>query len=241
MKKGTIVFIAAIAGIGFYFTSAPFRAKFDKGVEEATKWTPRNIHKNPEGYVTWAIGEADRAIEDIEVRAIALSQQFSKSNELLLKKASEEKITTKLLDSYKKEYKKAATRTAWPTEVGKKLYSEQQLKNKIVMLGRNLNSVTTQRVQVDNFQKEATRHLDDLSLKKDEIIANRSDLSQKLETIRMSETIANIDQFHAEISGMLATVDAVSNQSTMPTTDELIRQEIKEAAIEDEFSSIMGE
>jgi hypothetical protein len=241
MKKGTIAIIAIIAGVGFYFASAPFKTKVDDKIKEATKWTPRNIQKDPAGYVTWAITEADRAVQDIEIRTIALNQQYSKSNELLLKKSSEEKITSKLLADYKQEYKKAAPRSSWPTEMNEKMYSEQQLKNQIVLLGRKLSAATTQREQLDVFQTEVTRHLDDLSLKKDELIASRSNLRQKLETIKMNETIANIDEFHAEISGMLATVDIVSNQSSIPTTDELIRQEMKQTALDDEFSSIMGE
>jgi hypothetical protein len=236
---GVLVVFLVVAGVVFYFVSDPFKTKVDVKIEQATKWTPENIRKDPAGYVAFAVGQADRTIEALSARRIALSQQKS-NNERMLQKASKDLATAKkIFDQFRAAYKEASAANGWPKEVAGTQYQEADLKKQIISLKSKIDSLQGQTTQLTGIQKTVGTHLDQLDQKLTDTKTTKTDLTQKLEIVKANKAIENIDSLKADVAGLAGIADFLTQSARVPSVDQLIQQQ--ESTVSDaDFSSILN-
>lgn len=236
---GVVVALVLVAGVVFYFVSDPFKTKVDVKMEQATKWTPENIHKDPAGYMAFAVGQADKTVEALSARRIGLSQQKS-NNEKMLQKASKDLDTAKkLFDQFRTAYKEASSANSWPKEVAGTQYQEADLKKQIMSLKGKVDSLEQQTTQLGNIQKTIGAHLDQLDQKLTDTKTTKTDLTQKLEIVKANKAIENIDSLKADVDGLAGVADFLTQMEKTPSVDQLIQQQ--QSTVSDaDFNNILN-
>ncbi|MCI5222683.1 MAG: hypothetical protein D3924_08450 [Candidatus Electrothrix sp. AR4] len=242
MKAKTVVgmiIVAVIAGSVFYFVSAPFKTKVDMKVEQATKWTPENIQKDPAGYLVWASEKAQSAINSIEARRIALSQQKSKNESLIIDKSQEKTAAHRLFLKFRDAYKAAEADGSWPADIDGSLYNRVQLKNQIVQMKNRLDSTTQQSEQLARLHEKLLSQMNLLDQKLSETSSTKTDLEHKLEVVKANKTISDQQNLQTDIASLSGVADFLAQSETLPTVDTLINRE-KAHVTDEEFTQILN-
>ena len=234
-----LVVLVLVAGAIFYFVSDPFKTKVDIQVEQATKWTPENINKDPVGYLTWAIGKSQQAADSLSARQIALAQQKSNNERLLKNDTKDLSAAGKLFDQFRTAYKNAATTGSWPTEVVGTQYEEEALKSRVIEFRTKIDSLRKNSEQRTALQKRIESNMQEVARRLDDAKSTKTDLSQKLELVKANQAIDDLDTLRADVDGLTGVADFLAGSESGASIDDLIEQQ--QSTISDaEFNDILN-
>lgn len=234
-----IIVIALIIGALFYFVSDPFKTKVDTQLEQATKWTPENIHKDPSGYLSWAVSQADDTVEALSARRIGLTQQKSNTERMLQKASKDLASAKKLFDQFRDAYKEAGGANTWPKEVAGTQYQEAELKKQIISLKSKADSLQQQVAHLSSIQQTIRTHLDQLDQKLTDSKTTRTDLAQRLEIVKANKAIEDINSLKSDVDGLAGVADFLAQTENVPSVDQLIQEE--QSTISDaDFNNILN-
>lgn len=234
-----ILALVVVAGAIFYFVSDPFKTKVDMSVEQATKWTPENINRDPVGYLTWGLGQADNSIEALSARRIALSQQKSRNARMVTDDAKDLDTAKQLFEKFRTAYKEAVASGTWPTEVAGTPYTEEALKKQIVSLKSKIDSLQQQKTQLDGLQKTLDSHMDQLDARLTEAKTTKTELARKLEIVKANKAIEGLVNLRADVDGLSGVADFLAQTDAIPTVDQLIQQE-QVSVSDSDFNDILN-
>ncbi len=231
----TVIGLAAVVVVGlavWYFVSDPFRTKVDSAMTEATKWTPKQIAKDPENYLNFCEKRANKALEDLKAAKISIAQSEGTVN--LSKKNASEKIdlAKDQLKSLKTAYEKAGETNTWPISFGNQSLTKETADLQIVTLFKGYQSqqgrVTSADTQLKLLEKQKLKIMEaeaDTQTQLDKIRTGR----EQIKTQKITDDLAN--QL-ASVQGVLGTtIDAAANTgSTIKTLDQLANESAPKAS-----------
>jgi len=107
----TLMAVLGLTGCG---RNELLEAKVGRAVEQATKWTPENIEKDPKGYLYFCEQEIKKTIGDLKASEIAISQ--NRARILSMQEDAEKKIRVgkQALSELKQLYLAAEDNGQWP-------------------------------------------------------------------------------------------------------------------------------
>ena len=239
MKRIMIISsIVLVAGVGFYLISAPFKTNVDMKMEQATKWTPENIQKDPVGYLAWGIANAEKTIDALKAREIAVIQQINKADTQFLECDNACSAVEAQLNRHAASYKQAAEQTGWPCFVNGHSYDQKELKRQIISLDRRLKSEEIRRHNLDALQQKLSLHrtrIKDELRKAQDALAS---LQHQQEVVKTETAVADLEGIQGDVSAVAGIADLMTGMERMPSVDTLIQEE-QSSVSDDEFESII--
>ncbi len=218
-----ILALAVVGGTAWYFVSDPFQAKVDEATRQATKWTPENIAKDPDGYAQWALGQMDTHENTLKARQIELSQISSRLERQIAD--AEESISTDSarMDAIRSSYKDAAADGTFPISVGTATIEQDDAERLMVDARRRIDS--NQRI-ASRIQPTLNRVQDDLEKTADalgNVDTKRDEIRQQLAELRLQETFEDYDQIDETMAAIADTVTSLGTDRTYEVSLDDIR------------------
>jgi hypothetical protein len=236
-----VIFLLLIAGGIWYFVSKPFQTHVNQAITQATDWTPENIKKDPEGYLTWAIKQVDGTRDKLQAAQLALTKQKIEVSNKLEEKSTQKSQCEALLTELKKAYTTATDKNQWPVTVGQsKFDDERELKRKIVEASHFLDNASQ---LVDTYSKakgKVSDRLDDIDGQMTKVEELKTKLATDLETAKVKQTFEGIEGVHDDFTNILNTSKALTETEEHNTSISDMIKPSGDAKVDEEFDKIMG-
>lgn len=235
--KTLVIAAAVLVGVG-YFVSAPFRSKVDRQIEQATKWTPENIQKDPEGYLYFAQGEVSDAKDSLEANLIDIAQRKERTRSLFLDRSSERDAIDAVLIDLRAAYIESRKSDVWPAMVGERFIAEPELKKQILEAHDRLETAKSSSGQLQSLLTILDKRDSEI---RDQVQVMES-TSRKIDSdMEMLKTTRTLEEF-SEIKIDLSAINSVSTiLSQIPSEDSLeaLIAEKRAVPTDDNFESIL--
>ena len=236
---GVIVLVLIVGGI-WYFVSDPFHQKVKDAFKENTTWTADQIRKDPAGYLSHAIDQADATKGKLETAQFALTKQKIEISNKLEKKSTEKSQCETLLQELKDTYNKAKAKNDWPATVRHLNFeNENELKRKIVECDHYLDNAGK---LVDTYTKArgtVADRLDEIEGQLTKVESLKTKLATDLETAKVQKTFEGIDNVNSNIDDIINTSEAMAKTAEKNTSVSDMIKPSGEARIDEEFDKIM--
>jgi hypothetical protein len=239
-----IVILVVVAGValgGLYFFSDVFRTKMDRTWEGFSKWTPENIAKDPQGYLTFAEEQAKKAQTKLKASEIAIAQS---KGDCQAKREDAQKAMDagqKGLKDLKAVFVDANGKNAWPVKWMDHEFNQEQTKKQIVRLARECQSKSKQIEAYKNAEKELETQASKVQDAKDKADEQLTSIQSSREQLKVKAITDDLKNQLVAMKGVLETsvVDVADKQGTM-SLDALVAK--TESTVKDEdFSKIMNQ
>jgi hypothetical protein len=234
----TCIAIIVVIGAVAYVASDPFRSKVDRQLEQATSWTPENIQSDPEGYLFFARGEVDEAKRKLEAGLISTAQRLNRTSQLLIDRTAEADATGALLQDLRAAYLEARSSNLWPAQVRDRMFSQQDLKAKIIEADELYESADTMKSRLLAATKKIQAREKDIRRELSELASTARKLDSDFEMIKTTRVLDEL----AEITIDLAAISAASTVLSAKPVDDSIAEMINEAkssVSDDDFERIL--
>lgn len=236
---GIVVVVLAI-GVVAYFASDVFRTKVDSSVEQATKWTPENIAKDPINYLNYCETETEKALEKLKASEISIAQK--KASLANMRDTAKGKVNAgeKALNELRDAYKTAEAGDAFPfTWMGQE-FSQDRAKKQIMDTHRQVESQRN----VLGKTEQGIRQLEQQASK---IVDQRANCEEQLTQIATNREILKVQEITDDLTEQLvsmqgvmqATVAVVSETDTGSISLDAIAAESASTVDDDEFLKVL--
>ncbi len=236
-----VIFLLLIAGGIWYFVSKPFQTHVNQAMNQATQWTPENIKKDPEGYLTWAVAQVDVTRGKLQAAQLALTKQKIEISNKLEEKSTQKSQCEALMTELKKAYTTATDKNQWPIKVGETSFdSEGELKRKIVEANHFQENASQ---LVDTYTKakgKVSDRLDDIDGQLTKVEELKTKLATDLETAKVKQTFEGIEGVNDNFKDIQNTSDAMTKLDEHNTSVSDMLKPSGDAKVNDEFDKIMG-
>lgn len=236
----SVVTILVLLGGVTYFSSKPIQTKVDMQVDEATQWTPRQIAKDPEGYLFYNEQRAEEAITKLGSALVATSQLTEKMIALQIQAASSRDSLTPVLNRLREAYKAARAEDSWPTVVDGRPFGDAELRKSIVDAHSRLKDQEAQVAfatqQIDDLKARSTRIRSQLSEVKQLKLKVRSDL----ELVRANGVTDGIEAIQVDISAFQRVGSLIAGTDASDPVSQMLKDQAALASDAD-FESILSE
>lgn len=239
--KNVVVGVAALIVLGlvaFFVVSKPFQTQVKEQFRQGTEWTPENIQADPVGYLTWALGEADKTEQKLEASVIGLKTKKNAASRSLEKHTADATEYTKLLEEFKQAYTDA--NGTYPVNIRGVNLDETALKRKIVECNDKLQNVKELQSTYEKTKGVIDRKMGELEAKRTEVTKLKSKLGTQLEIAKVNKTVEGIEGIGDTLSSIIDTSDALVSTAEEGTDIEAFITPTGDARVDDEFDKIMG-
>ncbi len=240
--KNFFVFIVVIGLIGLgvsYTFSDVYKTKIDEKIDQFAHWTPQNIAKDPESYLTFCEGKINQFLEELKASEIDVSQKYAQVRQMADTTAEKTNTGVKMLAELKEAYKSAEKANAWPMKWNGKDFSQDLAKRQIIALSKEIDNQKAMQVKCE----DGIKRLDAQKLK---IQDSQSKAQQQIAVIKTNKQMVKIDKISDDLANKLVdikgAVESMVNISTknegIITLNELAKDQ--ETKVDDsEFKKIM--
>lgn len=241
-KRGNAltVFLLLVMALGvFYFISAPFQAKIDSAVAQATKWTPENIQKDPVGYLSWAQKECEHLLAQLEAREIAMKTKKNEAERELMEKEVDFKNFSELLIECKDAYKNASINKAFPITLRSIQLDEPQLKAKFLEVFQKIELIKKEIPVYKNTIAIMTQNLIEIHKKNVDGNTLQKKIGTDIELTKLQKENSGLNGLSSEFNTLVDTTSAVIKTDVTFSVEDLTKINPKEKATLD-FEKIMN-
>lgn len=217
-----IVAVLLIGGVIWYFVSDPFKSKIDKAVEEATKWTPDRIAKEPEAYLDYCEQQSKAALEKLKVHRTKLA--LSKGD---LKKTKEDADALIAageagIQGLGKLYKEAESSNAFPVKFKNQNFEKEQAARAILMWKRQVDGKKKLLATVENgiaALDAQGKKIDDAQFQAEDQLVQ---IKTSRETLKVSKLSDSLKDQLVKMQGVLSATVAIADQPpSVPSLEQL--------------------
>ena len=201
-----VLIVLAVIGVGVWYLVIP---KSEKGiitdkVQQARKWTPEQINKNPSGYFSWAIGELTRNVERLKANALALKIEKAKAERAIAENTVKIESSAKTLDM---------ARTAFKAQPDTTIDGKVEKQFPLTVAGVRYDTLNA--FKVDCYKLESRRKTAEAN------IANFKEVIQKIDnwldkiSMKQAEAEIKLETANAQLAILKTrqTVDGISGLS----------------------------
>jgi hypothetical protein len=243
---GLVVVVALVVG-GLYAFTDVFRAKMQGAWKNFAEWTPDNIAKDPQGYLTFCEEKTKAALQKLEGSRIGIAQAKDRYES---KREDAKKILdtgTKALDGLKTAYRKAEEANSWPMkwELLKddvRTLDREQARKQIVAFDKQVRAKTT---TIQGYNKTLTQleiqsgkvqeAKDKAKEQLDAIASSREELKAKAITDDLKKQL--VDMKSILQTGVVGIAES-EEKSLMSIED--VAAKTESTVSDEDFSKIMG-
>jgi hypothetical protein len=236
-----IVVLIVVAGAIYYFTSDVGRTRINEVGKQYAKWTPENIAKDPENYLTFCQEQSEAALLKLKASEIEIAQNRSAIDAMATAAKNKVAAGEKGLAELKSAYKQAETDAKFPFVWNGKNYAQDAAKRDIVSLFRQVEAQK-------GVAAKAEAGLLRLDGQVSRIQEGRAKVQEQLQEIATSRSMLKVNKITDELTQRLTSIGAaiqstvgIATDASAPVSiDQLTEQQA--AVIDDsEFKKIMGE
>jgi hypothetical protein len=231
LTTALVVLGLLVVGAGaWYFTSDVFRTRVNAGYEQATKWTPEQIAKDPVMYLTYVEAETNKALEGLKANEIAVAQNKAKLQSMRDDAAHKVDVGRKAMAELLGTYKSAEATSTWPISYNGDKRDKDWVKLNVVSLNKQVNS---QQNLVDKVDA-GIKSLDNQTTK---IAEARANAQAQLAEIQANRELLKVqkltDDLKSKLVGMQsvvqATVGAAADTKGVISLDQLAAESAAKA------------
>ena len=233
-----LVIVAVVAVL--YFTSDVQRTKIKSAMNQYSSWTPENIAKDPESYLTFCEQQANEALLKLKASQIAIAQ--NRAGLEATKNEADEKIKlgNNALTDLKQLYATASAATNWPVTWNGAPRDENMVKQQIVSFARQIAAQESLKAKVENGIKQ-------LDIQMTKVQQANGQTQEQLVQIKTSREMLKVQKITEDLSKQLvnigstlqATISTASESTGTVTLDQLKSESV--GTVDDsEFKKIMG-
>lgn len=239
-----LLILAVLVGGGLYLTSDKIKAWWDQQWTGMTEWTPENIARNPEGYLTWAQGKFTQIEGQLEGHQVALR---AKRNDVEAKLKETDLYLNRLTNSLAKlkgEYQGAVNTGDWTdVKIDGKSVSEEDVRRLILETDEELARAVRKQSVYRRYESRVEGELTKVAKLLKDLQTKREEIDEQLEYVKMDRTVADYTALMNKVDSVLNTSKAIrENEADKLSVDDLVKLEERNQKLEDEkvrFNRIM--
>jgi hypothetical protein len=235
-----VIVVVVAAGAIWYFTSDVGRTKINQMADQYAHWTPENIAKDPEGYLTFCEQEANKTLQNLKASEISVAQNRASLESMQKEAEGKIGVGEKSLADLKTLYTDAEAKNTWPVTWMGTSRDKDFVKRQIVSIHRQVEGQKGLKMKVESGVKK----LDAQVLR---IQDARSQTQQQVAEIKTSRDLLKVQKITDDLTQKLASIKSVlqatvstASESSGPISLEQLAAETVTAVDDTEFKSIMG-
>ncbi len=240
--KTIVLVIVAVVAVGaiVYFTSDPARTKMDAMADQYAHWTPENIAKDPENYLRFCEGEANKVLQSLKASEIAVAQNRATLETTLTEAGNKISVGEKALSELKTVFTQANAANQWPATWQGRSLDQEAAKRQIVSLHKQVESQKGLKAKVEQGIKKLDVQVTRIQEGRDQAQGQLAEIKTGREMLKVQKLTDDLTSKLASIKGVLqATISTASETSGPITLDQLAEQSVG-TVDETEFNAIMG-
>jgi hypothetical protein len=234
-----VLLIAAVLGF-MYFTSDVAKTKMDAVADQYAHWTPENIAKDPENYLNFCEGEANKALQSLKASEIAVAQNRASLENTLAEAVNKIGVGEKGLAELKAVFNAASGANQWPATWQGRSLDQDAAKRQIVSLFKQVEAQKGLKAKVEAGMKKLDAQVTRIQEGRTQTQSQLAEIQTGREMLKVEKLTEDLTAKLASIKGVLkATIDTASETTGPVTLDQLAEQSV--GAVDDaEFNAIMG-
>ena len=236
-----LIIVAAVVVVGvMYFTSDVFRTKINVAADQSAHWTPENIAKDPENYLRFCEGEANKVLQSLKASEIAVAQNRASLENTRTEAGNKIGVGEKALGELKAVFTQATTDNKWPATWQGRSLDQDAVKRQIVSLHKQVESQKGLKGKVEQGLKKLDAQVTRIQEGRDQAQGQLAEIKTGREMLKVQKLTDELTSKLSSIKGVLqATINTASETSGPITLDQLAEQSV--GTVDDsEFNAIMG-
>ena len=237
----TVAVVAVAALAVYYFTSDVGRTRITEAGKQYAQWTPENIAKDPENYLSFCEQECNAALLKLKASEIEIAQNRGSLESMAA--AAKNKVTAgaKGLTELKAAYKQAETEAKFPFTWNGKSYAQDAAKRDIVSLFRQVEAQKSVAAKAE----AGVQRLDGQVAR---IQEGRAKAQEQLQEIATSRSLLKVNKITEDLTRRLTSIGAavqstvgIATDSSAPVSIDQLADQQATVVDDGEFSKIMGQ
>ncbi|MEI8376261.1 MAG: hypothetical protein WCJ35_25860 [Planctomycetota bacterium] len=236
-----LIVLALVGGGIWYFVSKPFKTHVNQGWDQATKWTPENIKKDPVGYLTCALDEVGKTEDKLKASELSLKTKKNATARALEKHTADKSQYEKLLTEFKEAYTTATEQKKWPARVRNTRFDDEMgLKRKIVECSDKIKLTESLVDTYTKTDKVIGDKLGEIEGKLTEVDKLKNKLSTNMEIAKVNQSVDDLGSIGDQLNAIVDTSSALAKTAEEGASVTDMIKPSGDARVDDEFSKIMG-
>lgn len=191
------IIIVVLIGLSFSYTfSDVYKTKIDQKIDQFAHWTPQNIAKDPEAYLTFCEGKINQFLEELKASEIDVNQKYSQIRQMIDSATEKANTGVKMLAEFKEIYISAEKVNTWPAKWNGKNFSQDLAKRQIISLSKEVDNQKAMQVKCE----DGIKRLDAQKLK---IQDSQTKAHQQIAEIATNKQMIKIDKINEELTNKL--------------------------------------
>ena len=237
----TVAVVAVAALAVYYFTSDVGRTRITEAGKQYAQWTPENIAKDPENYLSFCEQECNAALLKLKASEIEIAQNRGSLESMAAAAKNKVAAGAKGLTELKAAYKQAETEAKFPFSWNGKSYVQDAAKRDIVSLFRQVESQKSVAAKAE----AGVQRLDGQVAR---IQEGRAKAQEQLQEIATSRSLLKVNKITEDLTRRLTSIGAavqstvgIATDSSAPVSIDQLADQQATVVDDGEFSKIMGQ
>jgi archaellum component FlaC len=208
-----IVALVALVGGGAFLYSDVYRTKAQEAFKQFSDWTPENIAKYPDTYLTFCEGQVNKVLDDLKARRVSISINKNKITAMRDDAAEKAQTGDTVLAKLKDLYKTTAKNNAWPATWEGTPANEEWVRNQIVQVNAQIQGKRKIVATCDQMLAK----LDDSERQLPKI---ESAAQQQLVEIHTNQEVLKVNKLTGDLDNQLVSMKAAIQGVVTQTNDQ---------------------
>lgn len=237
----TVAVVAVAALAVYYFTSDVGRTRITEAGKQYAQWTPENIAKDPENYLSFCEQECNAALLKLKASEIEIAQNRGSLESMAAAAKNKVAAGAKGLTELKAAYKQAETEAKFPFSWNGKSYAQDAAKRDIVSLFRQVEAQKSVAAKAE----AGVQRLDGQVAR---IQEGRAKAQEQLQEIATSRSLLKVNKITEDLTRRLTSIGAavqstvgIATDSSAPVSIDQLADQQATVVDDGEFSKIMGQ
>ena len=237
----TVAVVAVAALAVYYFTSDVGRTRITEAGKQYAQWTPENIAKDPENYLSFCEQECNAALLKLKASEIEIAQNRGSLESMAAAAKNKVAAGAKGLTELKAAYKQAETEAKFPFTWNGKSYAQDAAKRDIVSLFRQVEAQKSVAAKAE----AGVQRLDGQVAR---IQEGRAKAQEQLQEIATSRSLLKVNKITEDLTRRLTSIGAavqstvgIATDSSAPVSIDQLADQQATVVDDGEFSKIMGQ
>jgi len=222
-----LIAIAAVAGTAVLYFASPVIEQRVTGLwEDELTWSPRQIRRDPEGFVRHGIRQAEAIAGRAEEINIAARQAYIRNHRLLDDAVDSLDAAARVFNGLTDVYRTAEATDTWPAVFQDVPYAEDALREQIVGVKEKYDGLTSEvsrRTAARDAYRERVR---DTERAQRDALAMRERLTERVQQVQLAQADLSLEELR-DIEALIGELVGITKLSAVPSPEALIDAEQK--------------
>lgn len=234
-----VVIAVAVVGV-LYFTSDVYRTKIRSAADQYAHWTPENIAKDPESYLSFCEEQANKALLDLKASEISIAQNRGRLSAMQEDAGTKITVGEKALVELKSLFTKTEAEKSWPAEWQGQKRDSDYVKQQIVSLYKQVEGQKNLKVKITDAIKKLDAQVTRVQTARGQTQEQLAEVKTSREMLKVQKLTDDLTTRLVSIKSVLQATISTVNESSAPVTLDQLAAQAGTAVDTAEFDKIMA-